>query len=79
MMFEDQKRGGVSTTGNIRCAKANNKFISEEYDSSKPYSQILYLDANNLYGWAMQQKLPISDIKFMQDISLIDTEFILNF
>ena len=41
------------------------KFIAKEekakpenYDPSKPRTWILYLDANNLYGCAMQQALP---------------------
>ena len=43
-------------------AKANNKYMSD-YDKNKESSFILYLDANNLYGWAMSQILPISDFK----------------
>ena len=40
-----------------RYAKANNKYM-KNYDKKKELSYIQYLHANNLYGWAMYQKLP---------------------
>ena len=57
MFFERQVRGGVSMI-TTRYAKANSEYM-KEYDESKPDSFIQYLDANNLYGWAMSQPLPV--------------------
>ena len=51
-MFERGVRGVISTIFK-RYAKANNKYMGDKYDSSKPSIFIIYLDANNLYGWAM--------------------------
>ena len=39
----------------------------ENYDASKRNSYIMYLDANNLYGWAMSQLLPKSNFKWLTD------------
>ena len=39
----------------------------ENYDASKRNSYIMYLDANNLYGWAMSQPLPTSNFKWLTD------------
>ena len=35
----------------------------------------LYLDANNLYGWAISQKLPVDGFKWVKDILLIMKSF----
>ena len=40
---------------------------------------ILYLDANNLYGWAMSQKLPVKGFKWVKSVSKIDEDFIKNY
>ena len=45
-------------------AVANNKYV-EGYNSSKSSSFILYLDANNLYGRAMQEYLPWKNFEWM--------------
>ena len=60
--IESGIRGGVSVICN-RYAKANMRDASD-YDPSKPETHILYLDANNLYGWAMVQSLPKSDFEW---------------
>ena len=49
-----------------RYARANNPRV-EGYDPQKPNSHILYLDANNLYGWAMSQNLPTGGFRWVDD------------
>ena len=63
MMFEQGIRGGISHISK-RYASANNKYM-KDFDESKPSTLIQYLDANNLYGWAMSQKLPIKGFKWI--------------
>ena len=45
-------------------SKVKNKY-TRSYDSSKPSKYIMYLDANNLYRWAMIQYLPYSKLKWL--------------
>ena len=62
MMFERVIRGGITHISK-RYAEANNKYM-KDYNQDKPSSYIQYLDANNLYGWAMSQKLPTHGFKW---------------
>ena len=48
----------------------------ENYDKNEESSYIQYLEANNLYGWAMSQKLPVNGFKWIEDTSRISEEFI---
>ena len=59
-LVNENLRGGVSVITK-RHAKANNKYMGEQYKPEESNSYILYLDANNLYGWAMSEPLPVSD------------------
>ena len=70
--IEKGMRGGVSYIAN-QYGNANNKYM-KEYDEKAPSKYIMYLDANNLYGWAMSQYLPTGNFKWMTDkeISKID-------
>ena len=49
-----------------RYAKANKKYI-KNYDKNKESSYIQYLDANNLHGWAMSNKLPVNGFKWVKE------------
>ena len=77
LMVKEGTRGGICHSIH-RHAKANNKYM-KNYDESKESSYIQYLDANNLYGWAMSQKLPVNDFKWIEDTSKINEEFIKNY
>ena len=61
LMVEKGIRGGICHAIH-RYTKANNKYI-KNYDKNKDSSYLMYLDANNLYGWAMSQKLPVDGFK----------------
>ena len=52
-----------------RYAKANNKYMGKNYGESIISSFLMYLDPNNLYGWAMCEKLPIDGFKWVKDLS----------
>ena len=56
-MVEKGIRGGT-TQAVKRYAKANNKYMKDLYNPDEKSMYLQYLDANNLYGWAMVQKLP---------------------
>ena len=65
LFYEKGVRGGISTVMG-RYAKANNPYM-DDYDPDVPTSYIQYLDANNLYGWAMSQPLPVGGFKWMSE------------
>ena len=56
LMFERLIRGGITQSVN-RWAKANNPYMGSEFDPDEKTNYLQYLDANNLYGWAMSQPL----------------------
>ena len=49
-----------------RLAKANSPLV-DGFDQEKRSSHILYLDANNFYGWAMSQPLPTDAFRWVED------------
>ena len=63
LFIEKGMRGGISTITH-RHAVANNKYM-KNYNPEVESSYIMYLDANNLYGWAMSQSLPVGDFKWL--------------
>ena len=72
MMFEKGIRGGISTITH-RHAKANNKYLSS-YDPAKESSYIIYLDANNLYGFSMTQYLPTGGFRWLDEEEVNDLD-----
>ena len=57
LMVQKGIRGGICNTI-YQYAKANNKYM-KDYDKNKEPSYLRYWDVNNLYGWAMSEKLTI--------------------
>ena len=74
LMIEKALRGGICQATH-RYAKANNKYVTN-YDKSIESSYIAYLDAKNLYGWAMSQKLPINGFEWVKNLSKFNEDFI---
>ena len=70
LMVEKGVFGGVSMIS-TRYGKANNKYV-QGFDPSKPSTYIQYLDANNLYGWAMSKPLPTHGFKWMSEAKIND-------
>ena len=64
LMIQKGIRGGISMISN-RYGVANNKYMNEMYDKSKESTYIQYLDANNLYGWAMSKPLPTHGFEWL--------------
>ena len=48
----------------------------KNYDENKESSFLMYVDANNLYGWAMSKKLPVDGLKWVDDLSMFTEDFI---
>ena len=77
MMVEKGTRGGIFQTIH-RLAKANNKYM-KNYNKDIISSYLMYLDGNNLYGWAMSQKLPVNGFKLGKNLSRFNEIFIRNY
>ena len=61
--IEKGMRGGISYIAN-RYGKANNKYMVH-HNPKDATKYIVYLDANNLYGWAMIQYLPTGGFEWL--------------
>ena len=77
LMVEKGTRGGICQAIH-RYAKANNKYM-KNYNKDIISSYLMYLDANNLYGWAMSQKLPVNGFKWVKNLSQFNESFIRNY
>ena len=74
LMVEKGLRGGICQATH-RYAKSNNKYM-KNYDKSIESSYLAHSDANNLYGWAMSQKLPINGFEWVKHLSKLNEDFI---
>ena len=77
LMVEEGIRGGICHSIH-RYAKANNIYM-KNYNNNEEPSYIQYLDANNLYGWAMSKILPVNGFKWLDNEHVINEEFIKNY
>ena len=64
LMIEKGIRGGICQATH-RQATANNKYM-KNYNKNIESSYREYLDANNLYGQAMCQKLPVNGFEWVK-------------
>ncbi|KAK3754326.1 hypothetical protein QZH41_017837, partial [Actinostola sp. cb2023] len=62
-LHQEGLRGGISMITH-RHAKANNTYV-QDYNPEQPHNYLMYLDANNLYGWAMFQSLPVNNFGWL--------------
>ena len=77
LMMESGIRGGICQSTH-RYAEANNRYM-KNYSENVPSSYLEYLDANNLYGWAMCKKLPIDNFRWTEDLDMYTENFIKNY
>ena len=77
LMVQNGIRGGICQATH-RYTKANNKYM-KNYDKSIESSYIAFLDASNLYAWAMSQKLPVNGFKWVKKLSEFNKDFIKNY
>ena len=64
LMFERGIRGGITQVVH-KYASANNKYMGDRFEPKSESIYLQYLDANNLYGWAMSQPLPTGGFKWV--------------
>ena len=77
LLFEKAIRGGISQVIH-RHAIANKKCMNN-YDKNSPSSYLMYLDANNLYGHAMSEKMSPDKYAWDTDIDKFTSDFIKNY
>ena len=73
LMVEKGIRGGICYSI-YRYTKANNKYM-KDYDKNKESPYIQYWDVNNLYRWAISQKLPVNNFEWVEDTSEFNEDF----
>ncbi|KAL4153048.1 hypothetical protein QTP88_000881 [Uroleucon formosanum] len=71
LIFESGIRGGLSQCSQ-RYSKANNKYMEDKFKKKEESIFLQYLEANNLYGWAMSKYLPTGDFKWVDNVNNFD-------
>ena len=77
LLFVKGIRGGMCNAV-CKYVKANNKYM-KNYDKTKESIFLMYVDANNLYGRAMSDKLPVDKFTWETDLSILTGDFIKNY
>ena len=77
LLFEKGILGGMCNAV-CQCVKSNNKYM-KNYDKTKESIFLKYVDANNLYGWAKSEKLPVDKFTWETDLSIFTSNFIKNY
>ena len=72
-MIQPNIRGGICHASG-RYARANNKYMGSLYRPNEPESFIMYIDATNLYGYAMSQELPFSHFEWLTEAQQREAE-----
>ena len=75
LLIAEKEIGGGICQAIHRYAKANNTYVNN-YDKTIESLHLMYLDANNLYGWANSQKLPVNGFKWAKNLSKLNESFI---
>lgn len=73
LFIEKGIRGGI-TSCIKRYAVANNPYLGNDFNPKHPNTFLTYLDANNLYGYAMSQPMPVGNFRWLSktEISKFD-------
>ena len=76
LMVQNRIRGGICQAVH-KYGKANNTYM-RNYGKNIKLSYLAFLDANNLYGWAMSQKLPVNGLEWVEEkgLSKFNEDFI---
>ena len=74
LLYEKGIKGGMC---HVTCkyAEANNKYM-KNYDKNKESSFLIYVDANNLYGWTMTKTLQVDGSKWVDNLTMFTEDFI---
>ena len=77
LLIEKGIRGGMCIAV-CKYVKANNKYM-KNYDKTKESIFLMYLDGNNLYGWAMSEKVLVDEFTWETDLLIFTSDFIKNY